>query len=136
MILIRRSLCKDDFNSSLSAWVFLSFTFTSAVKMFCAALIFNLFWVSSHCEFNALLSRWSHLIFKSSCLLLIFVSAFISEYLSTSCSFLSVKSLLMLHDKHQWSVAMLFLALISAWHSDSFNDLLLSVMYIIWWLHD
>ena len=43
--------------SSSFAWMFLSFTFASAVKLSCAALIFDLFWVSSCYEFNALSSQ-------------------------------------------------------------------------------
>jgi len=43
MILIRETLCKNDFDSSSSVQVFLSFTFASAVKMSYAALIFDLF---------------------------------------------------------------------------------------------
>ncbi len=99
MTLIRKSLYKNDFDSSSSAWVFLSFTFASAVKISCAALIFDFFLMSSCYEFDTLLFQWSHLIFESSCLLLIFVSAFVSEYLSTSCLFSFVESLLILHNK-------------------------------------
>jgi len=57
MILIRKLLYKDDFDSFSFIQMFLSFIFASAVKMSYTALIFNLFLMSSHCEFDALLSQ-------------------------------------------------------------------------------